>query len=117
MAAAVGDKRISFSSTPTPGSFAVAATDIDIKYFINIIDDDDCGPTECWIQHWEPTQGCTGVKTTPTVASNTAEYYEMATDTRVWMEGSHPNFVVKMASFLENGWGPVNYCFTCDSAK
>ena len=83
-----------------------------IAELINIIDDDDCGPTTCMIQ----AADCVG-------AAGRAPDWVFGSVTPpsapafpIWLEGTHPNFVVKMPLTLEDGW-TTTVCVSCDSVK
>ena len=102
--------RIAFDSSTTALSYPIP-----IDKIINIIDDDDCGTTQCWIAYSH--EGiCSGTASiSPTSMPSTGQRESFFGN--VAMTGTSPNFVFNLRLNLEEGYGQYEYCIVCDGAK
>jgi len=91
-------QRITFDTTSQ-------AVDITIDKIINIIDDDDCGPTTCWVG------SCGAAATYVATAAYYANVYQSGLGNHLHMAGTTGSFpvdwVLKLEQNREEGWGPI----------
>jgi hypothetical protein len=92
--------------------------DYTIDKIINIIDEDDCGPTSCWITSKTTSGSNTACSSTETTGPTS--FYSGSAYDNVIMTGTAGvpvDFVMKVRLDAEIGWGPSSFCVICDSTK